>query len=156
MLVTVCENTREYVNLKQVVIECKAKLDELSVGQDASIDQRLADLAKSHTSAMNQLNQVDSDDDFQAGSGIGDEADSSNVYERKQRVGEPAQEEATDEVEEVDMQQAPVKRPLPSSPLLPPLDIGANHTTEEIMGQLLSLNVAKKGKLTPRDGGGSE
>ena len=107
---------------------------------------------------MSQLNQVDSDDDFQAGSdqGIGDEADSSNVYEKKQRDGEPAQEEATEEVEEVDMQQAAVKRPFPSSPLLPPLDIGANHTTEEIMGQLLSLNVAKKGKLTPRDGGGSE
>ena len=81
------------------------------------------------------------------------------IYEKRhqERDGdEPAQEEAVEEVEEVDMQQAAVKRPLPLSPLLPPLEIGANHTTEEIMGQLLSLNVAKKGKLTPRDGGGSE
>ena len=85
MLITVCENTREYVNLKQVVTECKAKLDEIAVGQDAFIDQRLSDLANSHASAMNQLNQADSDDDYQLGSeqGNGDTDDLSNIYEKR-------------------------------------------------------------------------
>ena len=65
-----------------MVTECKAKLDQLAVGQDAFIDQRLADLANSHASAMNQLNQADSDDGYQLGSeqGNGDTDDLSNVY----------------------------------------------------------------------------
>ena len=36
-----------------------------------------------------------------------------------------------------------------------PIDLGPDPRTEAIMGQLFTLNVAKKGKLTPRDNGES-
>ena len=161
MLLTICENTREYVNLKQVVLDSKARLDELLIGHDTSIDQQLAEMAQTHASAINQLQQYSVDDDDLADLGnVGDEADSYDVYGKTAEGADEKAEtfdrsEAEKEVEEVEMQQAATKRPLPSSPLLPPLDLGADPSTETIMGQLLSLNVAKKGKLTPRDNGES-
>ena len=115
------------------------------------IDQQLTELAQTHASAIKQLNQY-SEDEEDLGN-IGDEADSSNVYKRTGE--EPPQADEEEEVEEVEMTQAATKRPLPTSPLLPPLAIGADPSTEEIMGHLMSFNVANKGKLTPRDTGSS-
>jgi len=154
MLLTICENTREYVNLKQVVLDSKAKLDELLIGHDTSTDQQLAEMAQTHANSINQLQQFSVDDDDLADLGNGDDADSYDVYGKSAEAAEPPQADAEEEVEEVEMQQAATKRPLPSSPLLPPLDLGADPSTESIMGQILSYNVAKKGKLTPRENGG--
>ena len=146
LLITVCENTREYTNLKQVAEECKARLDELSISQDAGIDEKIAELAASHASAMSQLNVPDSDeeleqrDDDNTGNGSSDDLEGVYTKLHQQDHGVP---------EEADMQQAAMKRQLP---LLPPLDMTASSSTEEIMGKLHELNVAKKSKLTPRGG----
>ena len=155
MLLTICENTREYVNLKQVVLDSKARLDELLIGNDTSLDQQLAEMAQTHANAINQLQQFSVDDDELADLGNGDDADSYDVYGKSADTAEPPQADAEEVVEEVEMQQVATKRPLPSSPLLPPIDLGADPSTEAIMGQLFPLNVAKKGKTTPRDNGDS-
>lgn len=153
MLLTICENTREYVNLKQVVLDSKARLDELLTGHDVDIDQQLEEMAQVHANAINQLREFGAEDEELIDLGNGDDADSSEVY-RKSAEDDTADQDDTEAfVEEADMQQVATKRPLPSSPLLPPIDLGPDPCTEAIMGQLFTLNAAKKGKLTPRDNG---
>lgn len=154
MLVTVCENTRDYTNLKQVAEECKAKLDEFSTNQDATIDEKIANIAASQACAMAQISIPDSEEEGEYNF-LGEAADPfsddyEQVYTRQQQNLEGDGNDFEEAIEDADMQQAAVKRHL--SPLLPPLDIGAEHSTEEIMGQLHALNVAKKSKLTPRGG----
>jgi hypothetical protein len=79
-------------------------------------------------------------DDDNTGNGSSDDLE--NVYTKLHQQDHCDPKEA-------DMQQAAMKRQLP---LLPPLDMTASSSTEEIMGKLHELNVAKKSKLTPRGG----
>ena len=150
-LITVCENTQEYTSLKHSAEELKIRLDELSVNIDSEIDERIADLAASHASAMSQLNVPDSEDEADAAAdahpleddnAAGNSDDFEGVYNKMQNLPEAA------EAEDADMQQAAIKRPM-----LPSLDISAScSSTEDIMCKLHELNCAKKTKLTPRGG----
>ena len=111
-LINVCENTQEYTSLKHSAEEYKIRLDELSVNIDSEIDERIADLAASHASAMSQLNVPDSEDEANAAAdahlleddnAAGNSDDFEGVYNKMQNLPETA------EAEDADMQQTPSK-----------------------------------------------
>ena len=115
----------------------------------------ISKLAASHANAMFQLNVPDSEDEAHAdasASPLGDDKvnsgnsdDSEHVFTKMQNLPEAAG------AEDADMQQAAIKRPM-----LPPLDIPASSSTEDIMCKLHELKCAKKFKLTPRGGSSDE
>ena len=144
LLITICEQTQAYTQMKADTDTLKAEFERLASEQDDKLDISIQQIALDHSRAVEaikvseaDLDHSHDDDDEHAG----DEADGETVYKAANVGGDPADKPTSDDA---DMTQAAQKRHLPT------LNLNSDSSSEEILTAFKTLNGAKKSKSTPR------